>query len=61
MPNEKSINNLLEAIASEAEAEKEKIKHATGKFVEKQINDAEKDALAESYDLIRSETQQNAA
>ncbi len=56
MPNEKSINSLLGAIASEAEAEKEKIKHETGKFVEKQINDAEKDALAESYDLIRSET-----
>lgn len=56
MPNEKSINSLLGAIASEAEAEKEKIKYETGKFVEKQINDAEKDALAESYDLIRSET-----
>ena len=34
MPNEKSINSLLGAIASEAEAEKEKIKHETGNFVE---------------------------
>lgn len=56
MPNDKSIANFLDVIDAEAKAEQAKIKNETGKFVERQINSAEKDALAESYDLIRSET-----
>lgn len=55
MPDNTNIQSFLDMITADARELCEDIKKDTGRFVEKQINDAEKQALEESYNLIKSE------
>lgn len=55
MPDQADIRDFLYMISSDAAELSESIRKDTGRFVEKQINEAEKQALAESYDMIKTE------